>query len=280
MKFGFIGAGKVGFSLGKYFSSHNLDLIGYYSRNVNSAIEAAKFTNSNYFTNLNDLIKESNIIFITTPDSIIKSVWDSIDKTLINNKIICHCSGSLSSEIFSNIEDYNSYGYSIHPLFAFSDKYNSHKSLDKAFITIEGSEKYISYFTELFTSFNNKVKVINKHNKDKYHASAVLVSNEVVALVKMATDLLCDCGFSGEESIKALYPLIINNIDNIYAKGIVKSLTGPVERCDVDTVKKHLGCLSGDDRKIYKLLSRKLIDISKIKNKDRDYQELENVIGD
>lgn len=31
MKFGFIGAGKVGFSLGKYFADHDLDVVGYYS---------------------------------------------------------------------------------------------------------------------------------------------------------------------------------------------------------------------------------------------------------
>ena len=36
-KFGFIGAGKVGFSLGKYFSNNNLNLSGYYSKNVDSA---------------------------------------------------------------------------------------------------------------------------------------------------------------------------------------------------------------------------------------------------
>ena len=162
MRFGFIGAGKVGFSLGKYFSDNNLNLSGYYSKNINSAKEAAMFTNSNYYTKLDDIIKNSDVIFITTPDGIIKSVWDSINKELINNKIICHCSGSLSSEVFSNIENHNSYGYSIHPLFAFSDKYNSHKTLNKAFVTIEGSQEYINYFIDIFTSLGNKVKVISK----------------------------------------------------------------------------------------------------------------------
>lgn len=280
MKFGFVGAGKVGFSLGKYFSDHNLTLSGYYSKSIDSAKEAASFTNSNYFNSIQDLINNSDIIFITTPDGIIKSIWDSIDKKIINNKIICHCSGSLSSEVFSNIEDHNSYGYSIHPLFAFSDKYNSHKTLSSAYITIEGSKKYIDYFTELFKSLGNKVKVISKDNKAKYHASAVMVSNEVIALIKIAVDLLKDCGFSEEEASKALFPLIYNNINNIRDNGIVKSLTGPIERCDIDTVKKHLNCFNEEDKKIYKLLSKKLIDISKIKNKDRDYTELENVIGE
>ena len=44
MRIGFIGAGKVGFTLGKYFAVNGLDVAGYYSRNYKSAEEAAAFT--------------------------------------------------------------------------------------------------------------------------------------------------------------------------------------------------------------------------------------------
>ncbi|SFU39018.1 3-methyl-2-oxobutanoate hydroxymethyltransferase [Clostridium sp. DSM 8431] len=102
---GFIGAGKVGFSLGKYLTNNKINISGYYSRNVESTKEAAKFTNSKCFVSINDLIKESDVIFITTPDSVIGSIWENIDKLSIKNKIICHCSGSLSSKIFSNKDE-------------------------------------------------------------------------------------------------------------------------------------------------------------------------------
>ena len=46
MKIGFIGAGRVGFTLGKYFCEHGVEVAGYYSRNIQSAQEAAEFTNS------------------------------------------------------------------------------------------------------------------------------------------------------------------------------------------------------------------------------------------
>ena len=52
MKIGFIGAGKVGFSLGKYFLEHEQNISGYYSKNINSAIEAAKFINVEAFNSL------------------------------------------------------------------------------------------------------------------------------------------------------------------------------------------------------------------------------------
>ena len=46
MKIGFIGAGKVGFSLGKYLADNNQKVIGYYSEFTEDAKEASKFTNS------------------------------------------------------------------------------------------------------------------------------------------------------------------------------------------------------------------------------------------
>lgn len=280
MKFGFIGAGKVGFSIGKYFSRNNLDVVGYYSKSQESAIKAAEFTNSSYFNSIEELINKSDVIFITTPDRIIKEVWDNINKDIIKNKIICHCSGSLSSEIFSNIEDHKAYGYSIHPLFAISDKYNSHKTLNEAFITIEGHERYLEFFQELFLKLGNKVKIISKENKDKYHAAATIVSNQVIALAKVGIDLLYSFGFSKEEAQEALYPLMLNNVQNIGKKGIINSLTGPVERGDVDTIKRHLNCLDKrEDKELYKLLSKKLIEIAKEKN-NMDYSNIEKVIGE
>ena len=113
-----------------------------------------------------------------------------------------------------------------------------------------------------------------------YHTSAVVVSNQIVALIKIGIDLLIKCGFNEDEANEALYPLIVNNINNIHEKGVIDSLTGPIERCDIETVKKHLLCLNNEDKKLYKMLSKRLIEISKIKNKNRDYTELENVIGE
>lgn len=279
MKVGFIGAGKVGFTLGKYFTENNINLIGYYSRNIESAKEAAEFTKTNYFNSSKEIISNSEIIFITTPDDVIEEVWSSIEKVSIKGKIICHCSGSLSSKIFSNIEIREAFGYSIHPMYAFSDKYNSHKRLKEATITIEGSKEKLEYMVKLFNDLGNKVKVISSENKSLYHIAAVTVSNHVIALVDRGIELLVKCGFSYDEAKDTLFPLMVNNMNNIGDKGIINSLTGPIERCDVDTISKHLEVLSDDDRELYRLLSKRLVKIAKLKN-DRDYSKLEKMIGE
>ena len=49
MKIGFVGAGKVGFTLGKYFQSKGISVVGYFSKNIASAKEASSFTNTSCF---------------------------------------------------------------------------------------------------------------------------------------------------------------------------------------------------------------------------------------
>ena len=58
IRFGFIGAGKVGFTLGKYLSQNNKKIVGYYSRNIVSSKEVANFTNSKCFETIESLINE------------------------------------------------------------------------------------------------------------------------------------------------------------------------------------------------------------------------------
>ena len=156
MKFGFIGAGKVGFSLGKYFAERGLNLSGYFSEFEEDAIKAAEFTGSHSFHTMKSLVEDSDVLFLTVPDGQIENTWNQLKeifraemsetsfKSHFRNKIVCHCSGALSSEIFSEIATFGCYGYSIHPLFAVSDPYHSYKELSKSYFTIEGTSEKIS----------------------------------------------------------------------------------------------------------------------------------------
>ena len=271
IKFGFIGAGKVGFSLGKYLKENSIDISGYYSKSQHSSKEAAIFTNTRQYNNLEDLIKNSDAIFITTPDNQIADVWNEVKKLPIKEKLICHCSGSISSEVFSNINNHGAYGYSIHPMFAISDKYNSYKDLSQAFITIEGNEKHIEYLKMLFSHLGNDVAIINKENKILYHAASVTVSNLVLGLINNGVNYLEECGFTKEMAIKALYPLIENNLRNIKERGAVKSLTGPIERGDLSTVINHLNVIREEDKELYRLLSKNILKIAKVNKNLEEY---------
>ena len=72
------------------------------------------------------------------------------------------------TSINTPIRKYGAYGYSIHPMFAINDKYNSYKDLPNAFITIEGHKEYQEKLKQLFLSLGNKVQIISKENKSLY----------------------------------------------------------------------------------------------------------------
>ena len=76
MRAGFIGAGKVGFSLGKYLKENGVEITGYFSKSPESAKSAADFTNTKLYKSIENILSDSDTLFITVPDGQISKVWD------------------------------------------------------------------------------------------------------------------------------------------------------------------------------------------------------------
>ena len=280
MRTGIIGAGKVGCSLGKYFRLNNLEVTGYYDVNENLAKEAATFTETTFIKDLETIVKISDTLFLTVPDDLITTVWNQMKDMSLEGKFICHCSGALSAgDAFPGIDKCGAFGYSVHPLFAVSDKYNSYKELSHAYFVIEGDEKHREEIAGIFKNLGNEVRYIAAKDKVKYHCAAAVCSNHVVALIQESLELMQECGFDKESALKALTPIMLGNMQHIAEHGTVNSLTGPVERADVKTVEKHLNCLNEKQQMLYRLLSEILISIGEKKNPDRDYERLKDILG-
>lgn len=282
-KVGIIGAGKVGISVGLYFfNTDEFEISGYYSKSLDSIKYASKVTNSAQFNNLEKLVNKSDILIITTPDDSISEVWEKVSHFNIQNKIICHCSGSLSSEIFFDISSKGAHGCSLHPLMAISSKENSYKDMNNTFFTLEGDKKAIEVIEKLLISKNNQYKIIHTMDKTKYHLASVFLSNLVLSLGNISLGLLEEYGFDEKDALNAFSSLAIGNLKNFFEKGVVDSITGPVERNDIGTIENHLKSISSDNYidvdKIYRLLSLEIIKVAEKKNKDRDYKNLKGLL--
>ncbi|MGN1433472.1 MAG: Gfo/Idh/MocA family oxidoreductase [Ruminococcus sp.] len=138
MNIGIIGAGKVGVSVGRYLKDNNIQISGFYDTAPDNAAFAAQFTQTDCFSELNKLVKVSDTLFITTPDNVIGSVWDCIkNKNMsVNNKIVCHFSGALSSDVFTDSQSAGASVCSVHPLLAFSDKLTSYRIPANTFLLL------------------------------------------------------------------------------------------------------------------------------------------------
>lgn len=274
MNIGIIGAGKVGISLGRYLKDNNIHIAGFCDNDYENAASAAQFTKTDCFSELEELVNLSDTLFVTTPDGVICEVWDCIKKMSVKDKIICHFSGALSSDVFIGAPETGASVCSFHPMLAFSDRLGSYKNLGGTFFAAEGDNKAVGALEGLFESLGNTVCLIDKSKKPLYHTAASVLSNEVVALLDLGYSLLEKCGFSRSEAVKAAGSLVLGNIENVLENDCVNALTGPVERGDVQTVKKHLQSLEGNDRLIYLSLAIRLVKLAQAKNKDRDYSQI------
>lgn len=278
MKIGFIGAGKVGFTLGKYFKEAGILVTGYYSRSEASAKEAAGFTATNYFETPEEVLSASDILFLTVPDGMISVVWKQLKQLPLQNKIICHCSGLHSSAIFDGIDQKQASGYSVHPLFAISSKQTSYQEIAQAVFTIEGDDKNLAVLRQLLEQLGNPVHRITAEQKIKYHCAAVFLSNHIAGVAYAGSRLLGECGFEEAFIQTTLKTLFLNNCKGIAEYGPVKALTGPIERNDTVTVEKHMNCLERSERLSYDVLSQMLVEIAKEKHPDLDFLPMEQLL--
>ena len=282
MKVGFIGAGKVGFTLGKYFCEHDIEVTGYYSRSIQSAKKAAAFTATAAYENRSQLVADSDVLFFTVPDDCIASTFEAVRHEPIQGKIFCHCSGVLTASVgFPSIEQAGASGYSVHPLFAISDRYQSYRELADVFFTLEGSADRLASQQEWLKSTGLHVQIIPAAAKMRYHCAAAIASNQVIALFAESQQLLLDCGFSAEAAQQALTPLFLGNARHIATDGPTAALTGPVERGDAATLELHLAALdTDDDRMLYLFLSERLLRSARQKHPERDYTAIQQFIMD
>ena len=281
----FIGAGRVGSALGCLISHYGepagLKVAGYCSRTYASAHKAARLTHSRIFSSPLDAWRNADILLITTPDSSISSVWSSLSHHIdtdalqsdpqnqnqyedsdsaphctsqdLHPRIIGHCSGALSADIFQGA----TYRMSLHPLYAVESA-QTWKELNHAWWCLDGDPFSTRIVGERFSAMGMHTRHIPSSEKVRYHAAAVLASNCATALFSRAVAQLVQCGFEENEAYHALAALFRGNAEHIARSGILPSLTGPAQRGDWRTIEAHRACLTGDDRIIYDALTREL----------------------
>jgi predicted short-subunit dehydrogenase-like oxidoreductase (DUF2520 family) len=275
-------------SLGRYFTHKGIKLSGFYGRNIKTTKQAANITKSKFYDNIQDIVKESDILFITTPDDMISIIDRELKKFDLNNKSICHTSGSLKSNVLSNTKHSGALIYSIHPIFAFSNKNTNLKELENIFFSIEGDNlensslnDYINdgnlQIINLIKTLENEYFIRNKETSSIYHLANVFVSNLTLSLLEIGTSYLKKLGLSEEDALNAIKPLVQGNIDSIVKKGFVNSLTGPILRGDISTIEKHISVIEKEDKELYKILSLNLLKLVALReNNNISKPEIEN----
>lgn len=195
-------------------------------------------------------LQEAEAVFICTEDSIINvAVKDIIRaKVDLNKKYIFHISGALSSDVLIKLSKQGVCSGSFHPVQTFVKKASSYSgTFENIYIALEGSRDAVDLGKRISSALKSKSIVISKENKVLHHISCVTASNYLTAHLSTLEEIskkIFKNGFNKTSFFDIYKPLIMQTMRNIEEKGVIFSLTGPIERNDLKTIKLHLKALS------------------------------------
>ena len=272
-----IGAGRVGTTVSYTLAEKelpNIKLKAISSRSMESLNRAKKILGSKaagvIFTRENSkAVSLANCILICTPDDVINSVCSDIfkDKSKdFKNYYAIHFSGSKSLEVLNSARAAGAEIASIHPLKSFASIEEAIKSLPGTIFGITYSSTESKKMAEfLVKSLGGEIIEVENNKKPLYHAAACVASNYLVTLINYAVLIHKKMGIKPEDSLKGLMGLVEGTISNIKKMGTEKSLTGPIARGDVGTIKEHVKSFneffSKEDSALYRMMG---IETSKI----------------
>lgn len=220
-----------------------------------------------------------DFIFIAVPDDQIRLLSDDLSCIPIHwgKRSVIHCSGNLPSDICSSLKKKGAKIAAMHPIQTFNRGDGFHRFKD-IYVTLEGDETLISDLTLIIDQMDAHPLKITTDQKRVIHIASVIASNYLVSLMHISETLLKDAGIS--ESLDIIQPLVSQTVQNIFERGVSESLTGPISRGDIESVKHHLDLLSKSQHysDIYKLLGSETLEIAQ-KNGNLDKEIINQFIA-
>ena len=239
---GFIGAGRTATALARGMDEAGFRIRAVASRSFSSAQAlASQLQECEAVATPVELVKLSDIVFLTVPDDVIASLVR--DLPWRNAQGAVHCSGALSLDVLAHVRNQGALAGGLHPLQTFATRESSAPGLAGSTFAVDGDGELLEWLNEIVKHLAGHAIHIRSQDRSLYHAAAVMSCGYVTILLDVATTIWEAMGFHKEEALAALLPLAYGTLRNIEAYGTRDSATGPIIRCDTDTVRRHLVAL-------------------------------------
>ena len=243
---GFVGAGVLGSGLALALSAAGWRVTAIASRTYSSAERAASLIDGcTALATAQQVADACDLVFITTPDSVIAEVSRDVDWG--QGQGVAHCCGAASIELLDAAANAGAAVGAMHPFQTFA----AIGGPDQAAERLQGVTFAVSatgwleeFLPSLAESLGGRSIEIPEGMRPLYHASAVLSCGYLSTLLDAAVGLWVSMGFTEEDGVRAAVPLARATIEAIERQGPADAVTGPVVRGDADTVAAHLDLLS------------------------------------
>jgi predicted short-subunit dehydrogenase-like oxidoreductase (DUF2520 family) len=208
--------------------------------------------------------RHARIVIVATPDAAIEATTLAVAPSLERNALVVHLAGSLGVGVFAPLQEIRPdvrVG-ALHPLQSLPSVSIGLERLPGSWAAIAGDPEV----QELADALELRTFTLPEGERARYHATAVVASNHLVALLGQVERLAASAGVPFE----AFAPLAEASLMNAFGLGARAALTGPVARGDLATVVDHLRDLPPGERDAYRALAREAARLADTRNNALD----------
>lgn len=222
-------------------------------------------------------------VHLAVPDAIVSPLARRIAGIALPGRpAFVHLSGALGLEALGPLAARGFSVGSLHPLQSFPSERPPAAFQGTLFAVDASDEELLGSLAALARRLGGTPRRVTDPDRARYHAAATLIANGLLALADRACLVLADLGWSREEALDAILPLLAGTVDNLRQARLPSALSGPLRRGDVDTVQRHLAALAGDQRqeRLYRILGLAALDLAREAGLDAEAaQQLETVLA-
>ncbi|HLY10631.1 MAG TPA: Rossmann-like and DUF2520 domain-containing protein [Planctomycetota bacterium] len=229
-----IGAGRCGRTLGRLALRSGWRIGAVTCRTMAHARDAAAFIGAGRPTTRPE---GAALTLIAVPDAEIEGVAREL--RLPPGGVAAHTCASFDAEVLRPLRPAGA----VHPLRSFADPKAASARFPGTACAIDGDPAALRVLRRFVRAIGGDPLRVKRGRKALYHAGAVFASNYVVTVLNAALSLLVEAGVKGPGALKALTALAEGTLSNIGALGIPGALTGPIERGDARTLRRHVAAL-------------------------------------
>ncbi len=247
-KLSIIGCGNVGKTLGRLWAQEKVFSIGHIlNRSEESSSSAVHFIGAGQGVAGIAAMSPAEVFLISTPDDHIAESCNALAAAglLRKDDIVFHCSGALPSSGLISAKEAGALVGSVHPIKSIADPRVSVETFDGTFCGVEGDDQSLEVLRPAFEAIGGETFAVDPQFKTIYHAAAVMVCNYLTSLIEVGAQAYVKAGLDRETSMRVMEPIVRGTVENVFASGTVRALTGPIARGDHSIVSKQLAALSG-----------------------------------
>lgn len=262
-----LGAGRAGTGLTRAFRMSGIPVVGLHGRHVHEGPDPVTAGT------IPATIATATVVLVAVRDAQIDdALRELLEAPLAPDAVVLHASGSAEPAMLDQVRAHGHAAGTFHPLVPIADPLRAPQQLCGAWVGIDGDERAKTASRDLAAALGCHVFDIPPGQKARYHAAAVIVSNFPAVLLATGDRVLAETGIPAEAAEQALRALFLAAIGNLRRQHGAVSLTGPILRGDVDTIRRHLVALADDPGalEVYRSLSRALVDLASDAGTDAD----------